>query len=172
MPEDSGSRWYVVQTKPHKEGLVEANLSARGIATFGPRIVATVHAGRHLQRRVQPMFPGYVFAELDLDAGQALMVRYLAGVRDFLRSNGEPQPLPPEILEVLRARTGPRGLFEPPPPRFEPGARVRIEEGPFQGLEAIFERELSGPERVAVLLASIDLAARVILPTRSLVAAA
>lgn len=162
--------WYVLQTKPRKEALVERNLAARGIPVLELRIVGCIRAGRHLQRRVQPMFPGYVLARIDVGS-QAIAVRYVAGVKDFLRTNGEPQSLPQPVVDVLRERIGPKGIFEPPPPHFLPGDRVRIEEGPFQGLEAIFERELSGTERVAVLLASLQLAARVILPTRTLAAA-
>ena len=162
--------WYVLQTKPRKEALVEQNLAARGIPVLEPRIVGCVRAGRHLQRRVQPMFPGYVLAQVDV-AVQAIAIRYVAGVKDFLRSNGAPQSLPRRVVDLLRERLGPKGVFEPPPPRFLPGDRVRIEDGPFEGLEAIFERELSGSERVAVLLSSLQLAARVILPTRTLAAA-
>lgn len=170
VPEASDRPWYVVQTKPRKEALVERSLGDLALRTYVPRIVTIVRAGRQLQRRVEPMFPTYLFTEIDPEVS-ALRVRYLPGVKDFLRADARPQPIPPEIIALLRERTGSDGVFEPPPRRFQPGERVRIEYGPLAGLDAVFERELSGPERVAVLLASINLSARVILANESLSAA-
>jgi hypothetical protein len=69
---------------------------------------------------------------------------------------------------MLRARTWPTGIYEPPPARFEPGERLQINEGPLRGWEVIFEREMTGPERVAVLLADVSLSARVILRSETL----
>ena len=162
--------WMVVQTKPWKELLVERALRDLGVPSFLPRIHATVRAGKHSQHRIQPMFPTYVFARLEATS-PVLAIRYLPGVRDFLRSGELPQTVAPEIVALLRERIGPTGIFEPPAIRFRAGDRVRIEEGPLRGLEAIFERELSGPKRVAVLLSSIALPARVILGTSALAAA-
>jgi transcription antitermination factor NusG len=45
------------------------------------------------------------------------------------------------------------------------GERVRVVQGPFRGFEAIFERYLSGAERIAILLNAIDSKGlRVVLP--------
>lgn len=170
MPETSDSPWFVVQTKPRKEALVERSLRDLELLTYLPRIVVPVRAGGRLQRRLQPMFPTYVFTQMDPRAS-ALHVRYLPGVKDFLRTDSHPQPIPPEILALLRERVGPQAVFDPPARRFQPGERVRIEQGAFTGLEAVFERELSGSARVAVLLASINLSARVILDDDAIAAA-
>jgi transcriptional antiterminator RfaH len=134
---------------------------------FLPRIVERVRAGLRIQRRVAAMFPSYVFARLPLDErGKA--VRYARGVRDFVRCAGQPQAVPLEVVELLQARTWPTGVFEPPPIRFQPGERLQINEGPLRGVEVIFEREMSGPHRVAVLLADVCFSARVILHSEAL----
>jgi len=45
------------------------------------------------------------------------------------------------------------------------GDKVRVVEGPFRGFEAIFERYLSGAERVAILLSTIEASGvRMVLP--------
>ena len=36
--------------------------------------------------------------------------------------------------------------------KIKPGTKVRVEEGPFKDMEAIFSEHRNGPERVAVLL--------------------
>ena len=166
-----GMRWYVLRTKPHCEPLVEQRALDLGLRPFLPRMRALVRAGRHRQRRVVPLFPTYLFVEADLERhGKAL--RYAPGVKDFLRLGDEAQEVPRSIVESVRSRTGDGGVWEPPPRRFAPGERLRIEEGPLRGLEVIFERELSAAGRVAVLLAELELAARVVVRKDSLIAAA
>lgn len=113
------------------------------------------------------MFPSYLFVNLD-PSQSSKGVRYTPGVRHFLRCDGEPAPVAPEILRNLNDRIGPSRVYCPPPPRLERGDRLRIDEGPLRGLEVIFEQELSGPDRVAVLLAEVNLSARVVLSRRPL----
>ncbi|MGH7820521.1 MAG: transcription termination/antitermination protein NusG, partial [Candidatus Binatia bacterium] len=98
-------------------------------------------------------------------------LRYTPGVRDFLRSAGAPQVVMPDIIATLRDRIGPSGVYAPPPRRFAPGSRLRIEDGPLRGLEVVFERELTSADRVAVLLTEMELSARVVLPRHLLSAA-
>lgn len=160
--------WFVLQTKAQKEDLVARKLAEIGEESFLPRMQVCVRAGRHLQKRVTAMFPGYLFVRMDLEH-LPVQIRYVPGVRDFIRGDGAPQVVPLDVIDTLRSRIGPTGVFEAPAVRFERGERLRIEDGPFHGLEAIFERELSGSERVAVLLAAINFPARVILSRRSLV---
>ncbi|MET0153820.1 MAG: transcription termination/antitermination NusG family protein [Candidatus Binatia bacterium] len=159
--------WYIVQTKPHKEASVERFLRGMVADVFLPRIVERVRAGRTMQRRVSPMFPSYLFACLHIDS-LGKTIRYTQGVRDFVRFGGHAQPVAPDIVDAIRTRVGPRGVFEPPPARFHPGDRLQINAGPLRGLEVVFEREINGRERVAVLLAEVQLAARVILESTAL----
>jgi transcriptional antiterminator RfaH len=46
----------------------------------------------------------------------------------------------------------------------KPGDVVKINEGPFSGLEAIFEKKMKGSERVAVLLDILGRQTRLVLP--------
>jgi transcription antitermination factor NusG len=56
------------------------------------------------------------------------------------------------------------------PEKFDKGERVRVAEGPFRGFEAIFERYLSGAERVAILLSTVEAnGLRVVLPSSTVV---
>jgi transcriptional antiterminator RfaH len=159
--------WFVLQTRPQKEEFVVQHLSNMNAPTFLPRIRVSIRAGRHMQTRITPMFPGYVFVQIDLERSP-LQVRFVPGVRDFIRGEGAPKAIPLEIVEALRDRIGPGGVFEQPPLHFERGDRLLIEDGPFKGLDAVFECEMSGSERVAVLLAAINLPARLVLSRHSL----
>ena len=44
-------------------------------------------------------------------------------------------------------------ILQPP---FDNGQPVRVVDGPFRGFDAIFDRYLSGPERVAILLNTVQ----------------
>lgn len=156
------SRWYVLQTKPHKEKAVAGLLDALRLDPFLPRVVERVRAGARMQRRVAPMFPSYLFVSVDLERW-GKVIRYAPGVRDFLRCEGAPALVAEEVIEGIRDRVGPTSVFVPPPRHFAPGEPLTITSGPLGGLSVIFERELSGAERVAVLLAEVALPARVVL---------
>jgi transcriptional antiterminator RfaH len=168
-PQGTGSAvaWYILQTKPHKEAAVESSLRAVVTDVYLPRIVERVRAGPTMQRRVSPMFPSYLFARLSIDS-LGKTVRYTQGVRDFVRFGGLAQAVAPEIVDAIRNRIGPQGVYRPPPVRFQAGERLQINGGPLRGLEVVFEREMNGPERVAVLLSEVQLAARIILESNVL----
>jgi transcriptional antiterminator RfaH len=163
------AEWYVLQTKPRKEDYVAGQLSARSAEIFFPRLLESVRLGEIRQQRVAPMFPSYLFVRLNVDEN-GTGVRYTPGVKDFLRCDGAPEPVSSDVVETLQHRTGPSGVYCPPPRHLAPGARLRIEDGPLRGMDVIFEKEMSGPERVAVLLAEVNLHARVVLSRHSLIA--
>lgn len=97
-----------------------------------------------------PLFPGYLFAALALRRGEGVLARWTPGVAYLLGYGGVPHPVPEELLARIKARlaAGDAGL----PPRFQPGQRVLIDEGPLAGLEAVFEGTLSPAGRSRVLL--------------------
>jgi transcriptional antiterminator RfaH len=159
--------WYVVQSKPRSEQKASARLRQLGADTYLPLMFESVRVGPSRQRRAVPIFPSYVFVRVDLGE-HGVDVRYTPGVRDFVRCSGVPQPLTEYILDSLRARVGSSGIYDPPPRSFAHGERLRIEDGPLRGVEVIFENELSGTERVAVLLANVRWSARVVLPQSAL----
>jgi transcriptional antiterminator RfaH len=64
----------------------------------------------------------------------------------------------------LRERC-PGGIAEIDSVSAKPGDAVKINEGPFCGLEAIFERKMKGSERVAVLLDILGRQTRLVLPS-------
>jgi transcription antitermination factor NusG len=67
----------------------------------------------------------------------------------------------------LRERC-PGGIAQIEPLRLKSGDVVRINEGPFAGLEAIFEKPLKDRERVAVLLEILGRQTRLVLPRETI----
>ncbi|HXF05757.1 MAG TPA: transcription termination/antitermination NusG family protein [Blastocatellia bacterium] len=151
--------WYAIHTKPRQEDVVERNLQRWGLVTFNPKLEKVRYLAGKRRSHVGPLFPGYIFSRFD-PAVSLRLVRYAHGVRDVVRSGGEPVPVADEIIELIAARMC-EGYVRIEP-QFRPGDRVRIESGPLSGLTGIFEREMSDRQRVMILLAAIEYHARVI----------
>lgn len=146
-------RWYLVRTKQHKETLVRSLLSARIPDSFLPLLRIRREYAFDRKSRLMPLFPCYVFAFFDLHAQYHTVQRTL-GVTGVICAGNEPSEVDEEIIDEIKRR-GPTGIVELPRKTLQPGETVNVRSGPLRGMSAVFERYLSGPERVALLINSI-----------------
>jgi transcriptional antiterminator RfaH len=146
--------WYLVRTKSGKERSLYDRFGPSLPEVFMPSIRSTVRRWGQPAKVVGPLFPCYLFARFDLDTDY-LRVRHASGVRDLVRAGDEPRIVPEEVVADLKRRCagGPVEIAVAP---FQSGERVRVATGPLRGLDAIFDRYLSGAERVAIFLASLE----------------
>lgn len=167
MSSKASDQWYLVRTKPGKERWVRDQLSPRLAEVFLPMLKARMPRWGRLAMSIAPLFPCYLFAKLDLQTNY-FEVKYLAGVTGLVSAGADPIVVPEAIISEIRAR-GVNDVVEIPEVPFDNGQPVRVVEGPFRGFEAIFERYLSGAERVAILLNTIENAGpRIVLPASAL----
>ena len=163
-------RWYLVRTKSGKEGSVRAQLRQCLPEVFLPTLKVRVRRWDHLVPTVVPLFPCYMFAMFNLEC-DLQRVSYTAGVRQVVRVGGEPVIVPLSIMKQLKERCA-LGPVELASKALRKGDPVMIADGPFCGFEAVFDRYLSGPRRVAILLSSITgPPLRMVLAANSLVSA-
>jgi transcriptional antiterminator RfaH len=163
---EPGIRWYALQTKPNKEKEVEKRLTDLQVEVFLPWMRTRRRIGSRFHWVLAPLFPGYLFCRLDLMAsGKA--ARYAPGVKDFLKFGNQIAEVGVEIVTSLRERC-PNGVAQIEPLSANPGDTVKINEGPFSGLQAIFEKKMKGSERVAVLLDILGRQTRLVLPTETI----
>ena len=159
--------WYLVRTKSGKERWVRDQLSTRLSEVFLPMLRARMPRWGRLSMSVAPLFPCYLFARLDLQLSY-FEVKYLAGVSGLVSAGSDPIVVPEAIINEIRSR-GVNDVVEIREEPFDKGQQVRVVEGAFRGFEAIFDRYLSGAERVAILLSTIETAGlRVVLPASAL----
>lgn len=145
-------QWHVMYTKPNKETLVDTQLEDRGIETYSPYLRIERGHGRGI--RYEPFFPHYLFFFTDLSSPEANGIRWLPGVRTLVHVGGRPATVPQAIIDELHKRLD-RYADKPMTKSewlFKPGQKVLITGGPFDGFEAIFQKGLSGRDRVQVLL--------------------
>lgn len=163
---EPGLRWYAIQTKPNKEKEVEKRLSDLHLEIFLPWMRARRRVGTRFHWVLTPLFPSYLFCRMDVViSGKA--ARYSPGVKDFLTFGNRIAEVDSDIIQALQERC-PEGVAQIDPVTAKAGDAVRINEGPFSGLEAVFERTLKGSERVAVLLDILGRQTRLVLPSETI----
>jgi len=167
MATQAADEWYLVRTKPGKERWVRDQLVTSVPEVFLPMLKARMPRWGRLSMSVAPLFPCYVFARFDLQT-KYFEIKYLAGVNGLVSAGSNPIVVPQAIIDEIRAR-GVNDVVEIHEAPFDKGQPVRVVEGVFRGFEAIFDRYLSGAERVAILLSSIESAGlRIVLPATAL----
>jgi transcription antitermination factor NusG len=68
-----------------------------------------------------------------------------------LSAGDEPSEVAESVIEEIRSREK-NGIVELPPRTFTPGEAVTIVGGPLRGISAVFDRYMSGSQRVALLI--------------------
>ena len=152
--------WYVINTKSHGEKLAEMNIQRLGVETLCPRIKQNKMIRRKRLMVEGPLFPGYLFARFDLEPLYRA-VNYAWGVRKIVSFGNTPISVDDEMIDSIKSRLQ-EGFITVQAPRFTPGQVVQIQQGPLQGFEAIFEREMSDRQRVVLLLQVLTKQTRVV----------
>lgn len=138
-----------MHTHPRKEQVALENLQRQGFDTYLPVLqVQKVRRGK-AQMVQEAMFPRYLFVRLDSSAqGRSWSpIRSTLGVRTLVQFGGKPAKVAHELIDWLRQR---EHNFDPLH-LFNPGDTVSITEGPFKGLEALYQG-VDGEHRALILL--------------------
>ena len=146
--------WYVARTKPRREVATATILAQRGIEVYLP-VTAMRRRAPTRSAPGEPLFPGYLFAHIDINDESWLAARSAPGIAYFLGSELAPSPLPDDLIAAIRMRADLQSAQEPVIP-FQQGDAVVIRSGPFAGIEAVFDGCLSGRGRVRVLLEMLE----------------
>jgi transcriptional antiterminator RfaH len=143
--------WFVVHSKPRQESEAQRQLERQGYPVYLPRLCLPRLRRARWHDVTEPLFPRYLFVGLNVGEQSLAPIRSTRGVACVLRFGDHYAEVPATLLDTLRQRANPEGLHTLNTAPFHPGARVRIVAGPFEGLEAVFDKE-SGPDRARVLL--------------------
>jgi transcriptional antiterminator RfaH len=148
------SDWYVLHTQSSAERFVAAKLEENEIETFVPEITQKGNSG---ETKTIALFPGYLFVHLDYMNANPDNWRWTPGVRYLVAFGEYPIPVPPEVIAALKQRVA---LLEQrsqkPKARFSRGEQVRIKDGPFKEMLAIFDGPVDPAEWVHVLLQTMN----------------
>jgi transcriptional antiterminator RfaH len=145
--------WYLVHTKARQEDTAITNLQRQNFRCYMPMLyVEKVRRGKPVVV-AEPMFPSYVFVQLDTSGqGQSWSpIRSTLGVRELVKFGDHPPKVDAELIMALHEReqlqqSNPQALFAA-------GDKVVITDGPFAGIEAIYQT--ADAERRSMILLSM-----------------
>lgn len=133
----STESWYLVHTKPRQEDVALANLQRQGYECYLPQMRIERIRRRKAEIATEPMFPRYLFIRLDSsDQGKSWSpIRSTLGVSQLVHFGARAAKVDDALVELLRQSE----QATPLDPIFHSGDSVVIADGPFAGIEAIFQ---------------------------------
>lgn len=152
--------WYVVSTKSRQERTAQTNLEKLGIETFFPLLKRMKSVRQRKLGEIGPLFPSYLFARFELK-NHFRAVNFAQGVRNLVAFGADPAIIEDQIIESIKSRLE-NGCITVNSSAFTSGQPVKILEGPFQGVQAVFEREMDDHQRVILLLQTLSFQAHVV----------
>jgi transcriptional antiterminator RfaH len=144
-------RWYLVHTKPRQERIALEHLEQQDYECYLPLIHTEKLRRRKLAVVDEPLFSRYLFIRLGQDDKDKSWspIRSTVGVSRLVRFGERPAQVDDRLIEALKSR---EESFQCEPERlFNPGDPVRITEGLFSGLDAIYHMT-DGEQRALVLI--------------------
>tara|TARA_B100000579_G_C22412454_1_gene656941 strand:- start:152 stop:676 length:525 start_codon:yes stop_codon:yes gene_type:complete len=149
LSEDSkknNRHWFLLKTKHNQEKRASRELERQDIEVFFP-----YHKLERLKKGVikieeEPLFPGYIFVSLCLEATNWTSVRSTRGVTSYVKFGGKPAVVDDNIIIDLKNL-----ILSSPKPYLKPGQKVGVFDGSLRGLEAVF-MEPDGPSRSIIML--------------------
>ncbi|MGB1836835.1 transcription/translation regulatory transformer protein RfaH [Marinobacter adhaerens] len=139
--------WYALQYKPAQGDRALQHLQNQGITCFFPKItVERVRAGKRV-RKLEPLFPGYLFVNLEQSDPMWSKLRSTRGVLKIVSFANKPAGVSDEVIGHIKASLD--SVAEQG--GIKPGQAVYVSEGPFEGIHAIFQA-YDGEERAIVLI--------------------
>ena len=139
---DGSGHWYAVALQPHADALAKAHLERQGFCVFAPVMLRTVRHARQFVTKHAPLFPGYLFVQLDRGRDRWRAVNGTRGVRGLLNAGDGPARVPAAVIDELQALEAARAALPE-------GASLEVVAGPFAGFVGRLQR-LDGAARVSI----------------------
>ena len=160
MEKSQLANWYAFSTKRSEEFRAARHLSEQSVTTFLPYQTTTVNHARKLTYRKKPLFPGYIFANVDLNEISITTLCSTRGVSGILCGDqSRPSPLRTDVIEALLLNCDNAGE-QLPPSALAPGDTVRLTRGPLMDVVAKVEK-VAAKDRIWLLLQGANIGTRV-----------
>jgi transcriptional antiterminator RfaH len=143
--------WYLVHTKPRQENIALTNLERQGYECYMPVTRVERIRRRKADLYTEPLFPRYIFIHLNSsNEGKSWSpIRSTLGVQQMVHFGNRAAKVDAALIDAIRSRE----QVHPEKRLFQTGDKVIIKEGPFAGIEAIYQT--TDAERRAMILLEI-----------------
>jgi transcriptional antiterminator RfaH len=160
------SNWYLIHTKIRQERVALENLERQGFECFLPLMRAEKLKRGALQVVQEALFPRYLFIRLGsgLESQSWAPIRSTLGVSRLVTFGLIPAKIDDDLIGVLRNQSESSDVVLR---HFEPGEQVVVTDGPFVGVEAIYQMA-DAEGRVMVLLNILSKQVKMSVPPASI----
>lgn len=148
------ANWHLIYSKAQQEGIARINLEQQNYPVYLPMCWVQKRVRGVYRTITEPMFPRYLFVQLDALKDDWGPIRSTRGVSHLVRFGTEVARVNPQLIQFLR--NAEQKLVDPQSVKknkdlFHKGQRVLVSEGPFVGYEALYQ-EKRGANRCKILL--------------------
>ena len=142
-------RWFIAQTYSGSESSVKSDIEARiqsmNMQDRVYQVLVPEHEIEEIKKdgskkvKVEKIFPGYVFVEMEVDSNFAMddeswfMIRNTPKVTGFLGSSGKGTKPTPVATDEMNSILRSLGLMEKPKLDFQIGDKIEVVRGSFAG---------------------------------------
>jgi transcriptional antiterminator RfaH len=149
----ANSHWYVLTSKPREEQRAYDNLTMQDYEVFLPKIAQVTKKKGLKQTALKPLFPNYLFIQLNKQLANFNAVRSTRGVGIFIRFGLNQATIDNDIINAIKKRIGCDKQDKTLAELIEycQGDAVELTEGSFEGLNAIYQ-DKSGLERSVLMV--------------------
>jgi len=153
--------WYLIKTKSQQEAIATQNLTNQNFDVFFPKAV--------IKNKTTPLFPSYLFIQLDDKTQNWTPIRSTRGVSNFVRFGLSFAKVPNQIINLIKAQQQQTIEIMIDICSHHKGDYLEIQSGVFKGQQAIFQNYNSN-DRVTVLLKLIGQQQAITLDQREVIA--
>jgi len=164
------SEWYALAVQPRKEHFVENQLNSNGFRAACPRFKKIVRHARQTKTVLSPLFPGYVFINLDLSRQSWRKANWMQGSIGLVRFANRPAPLPKTFIDDFVIGLG-EGSIAEFKQDLKIGDKVQAIGGPFDSVRGEIIA-MSDHDRVKVLMDALNRKIETTLPKNQIIIAA
>ena len=134
-------------------------MTRQGFEVFLPMQEITRRKASRFVPDLKPLFPGYMFVNVDSDAAPWRAINSTLGVSRLVSFDGVPKPMPLPLISELMLRCDPTGKLLPPE-TLSAGDNVDVLSGPFANFVATVEK-VDAEQRVWLLMEFMGQSTRV-----------
>jgi transcriptional antiterminator RfaH len=153
MSNAANSHWYVLTSKPREEQRAYDNLSSQGYDVFLPKIAKVIKKKCVKTIALQPLFPNYLFIQLDKQVANFNGIRSTRGVGSFVRFGLNHAVIGNCIIEDIKKSIAgnKQGKSLAELLAYRQGDTVELTQGSLRGLKAIYQVK-DGLERSVLMV--------------------
>ena len=143
--------WYLVSTKPQKDSYAQGQLINQDYEVYRPVIKIIKTRAKKKVQVTESLFPRYLFVHMQNGVDDWGPVRSTRGVAGIVKFGAQPAKVEDSLIHEIKTREQFWGEQTINRDKFQKGQAVKVTQGPFSGLDAVFA-SYSGEQRVIVLL--------------------